>query len=280
MAEIKRRKDGDSRLNTLGYGVGTGVLGYHTIRSGVPRALGVRLESHSTSHETAKKILSKGFLEPSAGGTGAVKMFETLDGADNEGVKHTLGKVHITGVNANSPVKTPGAINALIRKAQQTMYRSTPYVDHIAFKKNPGLHFAGELAKTAVNPFRGRSLYVGGTDDYFNKNFTADPYDAFAQTSTEKVRVYGNRFAATGAAIEREGLGKLMGANKVRVAAGLGILGLGGAGTVLLGKKAVESFQSDGSVKRHIRRSKNGKLTIVRSFKRSPLGGRASRSAK
>jgi hypothetical protein len=56
-----------------------------------------------------------------------------------------------------------------------------------------------------------------------------------------------------------------MGANKSRVAAGLGILGAGALGTAYLGKKTMESL---GNVKSYNRKSKSGKIVKVNSYKR------------
>ena len=117
--------------------------------------------------------------------------------------------------------------------------------------------------------FGGRSLYVGGSDDYFKNNFKADPDDMLAMKTNKQVKVFGNRFAATADAIKREGLGNLMKANKGRVAAGLGILAAGGAATGYLANEARKQFTGRGKVKSYTRRSKTGKLVQVREAKRN-----------
>jgi len=96
--------------------------------------------------------------------------------------------------------------------------------------------------------------------------------DDLALKSSKKVKVFGNRFAAVRDTLNRYGKGnyikgaaRLMGANKSRVAAGLGILGAGGLATAYLGKKTMESF---GNVKSYNRKSKSGKIVKVNSYKR------------
>jgi hypothetical protein len=139
--------------------------------------------------------------------------------------------------------------------------------------KNLGLS-AGWTQKLLQSPLLGaagvgKTVYLPGTDEYFNdtnrfKYDIDDPFgnplkykDSFtsekggfggnALKTKEKVRAFGNRFSASKYLLEKEGNGnlikgasKLMGANKGRVLAGLGILGVGGTAAGLLGAKGIQ----------------------------------------
>ena len=161
--------------------------------------------------------------------------------------------------------------------------------------KNLGLG-AAWTSKISTSPPKGalgvgRTLYVPGTDDYFEKNFVYDPDDPFgnptkygkafaseqggfggnALKTKQKVRAFGNRFSATKYLLEKEGDGnlikgarKLMGANKGRVAAGVAFLGTGLAGGYLV-NKGIQNIKSDGKVQAHTRKVGN-KFVKVKSF--------------
>jgi hypothetical protein len=147
----------------------------------------------------------------------------------------------------------------------------------------------------------GKTLYIPGTDDYFNntERFKYDIDDPFgnplkmgksfqseqggfggnALKTKEKVRAFGNRFAATKYLLEQEGngnlfkgAGKLIAANPKRALAGAAILGLGGAGSYMLGKKGINLIKGGQPDKLRDRKSKvksyvrKGKL--VKGFER------------
>lgn len=147
----------------------------------------------------------------------------------------------------------------------------------------------------------GKTLYIPGTDDYFNNTdrFKYDIDDPFgnplkmgkafqseqggfggnALKTKEKVRAFGNRFGATKWLLEKEGNGnvlkgaaKLMAANPKRALTGAAILGLGGAGSYMLGKKGINLIKGDQPDKLRDRKSKvksyvrKGKL--VKAFER------------
>jgi hypothetical protein len=263
-----KKKDNRNQPNYIKaglYGTGTALLGQQTIRSGIPRALGVRLESHSTSRKNAKSILKNGgYLDPNYGGTGASKAVNDTDFIDK-----SKNYIHLTGAHKNTKVNMGGTVsNVLYRKIQRGMYRGITGETLSAIddpKLLPNM-YAGMTGS------KGRSLYVGGSDRYFDKNFIPDD-DDLALKSSKKVKVFGNRFAAVRDTLNRYGKGnyikgaaRLMGANKSRVAAGLGILGAGGLATAYLGKKTMESL---GNVKSYNRKSKSGKIVKVTSYKRN-----------
>jgi hypothetical protein len=168
--------------------------------------------------------------------------------------------------------------------------------------KNLGLS-AGWTQKLLQSPLLGaagvgKTVYLPGTDEYFNdtnrfKYDVDDPFgnplkykDSFtsdkggfggnALKTKEKVRAFGNRFSAAKYLLEKEGNGnyfkgasKLMGANKGRVLAGLGILGVGGTAAGLLGAKGIKLLKSDkprnkrSKVKSYVRKGK-----LVQTFER------------
>ncbi len=256
-----------------------------SIRSGLPRLLGVRLESHSTSNKAADEILNKsdGMLDPKRAGTGSS---QALDLLNNGKVPPQGQKVYITGIHKDAklvreslgrmrdPKSLDGFEKAAIRQQQRVAYRAQGNLDWDAIYnyKKPKAKLYADVIKESIaqnfNPARGRSLYIGGSDKFFNKNFKTNPLDGWTMESETPVKVYGNRFAASKAAIGREGLLNLMKANKGRVAAGAAILGLGGATSALLAKSAIESIRSDGMVKGFKRKSKTGKISMVQGFQR------------
>lgn len=268
---------------------GAGALGVQSVRSGVPRLLDVRLESHSTTKKTANNILKNGgWLDPNYGGTGASNAV-----GDKGYISSSKNYVHITGrhggghpivgskayevkpdgTRVEMPEKTKytqasknPVENVIRRKAQRALYRGIAgeNLQNVSELGGMGvLKKVGSLIAGGATGAKGRTLYVGGSDKFFDQNFIPDPDDV-ALKSSQKVKVYGNRFSATGAAIKREGLLNLMGQNKGRVAAGAAILGAGGYGAYRIGKNALNSLTGkDTEVKPFYR---GGKL--VRGFKR------------
>jgi hypothetical protein len=162
-------------------------------------------------------------------------------------------------------------------------------VENQTLVKNLGLNAAWTDKLVKSPPFGavgvGKTLYIPGTDKYFNDvdRFKFDQDDPFfglgkgnAIKTKEKVRAFGNRFSAAKYLLEKEGNGnyfkgasKLMGANKGRVLAGLGILGVGGTAAGLLGAKGIKLLKSDkprnkrSKVKSYVRKGK-----LVQTFER------------
>lgn len=372
-----KRNDPNNYVKAGLYGTGTALLGQQTIRSGIPRALGVRLESHSTSRKNAKSILKNGgYLDPNRGGTGVTK--DLVGSANKVNLQFKDGKLtksknqdfinraknntYITGRspgyngNGNNVGNVSKSIynnpvgEQIYKKFQRVFYRGQselPFnqkeldtklndwktksnydairsesktkiktiTDELKTLKNVNPSNLGKQSKrkkqlltelrknqnnirstgkskvSQLNNIKeaivakrkpesllrgitgGKSLYVGGGDDYFKDNFKPDPDDMLAMKTNKPIKVFGNRFAAVGDTLKRYGKGNyikgaatLMGANKSRVAAGLGILGAGALGTAYLGKKTIESF---GNVKSYNRKSKSGKIVKVKSYKRN-----------
>lgn len=328
IAEFKKAKEEKKKNVAKGiYYLGTtGLVGQQTARSGIPRLLGVRLESHSTSRKNAKEILKNGgFIDPDKSGSGAIRALEgnegTLAGYKPSDAK---GKAYITGIHENAGKRTTllGTVDpksedpltqVLNRKDQRMGYRGQSTIDwddinkdkdkitQLTKEANNAKPFSQEkltkqleanklrldtslrLQKARVKaglkallPTTGRSLYIGGGDDFFNKNFKPDFDDVRAMYSEDKIKVNGNRMSATMEALKREGDGsslkgiaKLIKANPKRALAGLAILGIGGGLTASNAKVAIDNLApGDGKVKSHTRKNKSGKWSNVKSFVR------------
>ena len=322
---------------------GSGYVGQQAIRSGIPRLLGVRLESHSTSRKNAKEILKNGgWLDPNKSGTGAIQTLNVSEG--KKGVTNAAEagkKVYITGVHsdANSrkipglgtvdPKKENPLIQVLQRKEQRAGYRGQADIDWDSVNKdsnrikqlenevkqsntNKKKTFNSNSDKTRLDniakqkeiktlkeattqrllkekvkavgrglmPWKGKSLYIGGGDEYFNKNFKPDFDDVRAMYSEDKIKMSGSRAGATLEALKREGGGsrlkgiaRLVKANPSRALAGAGILAGGGLLTAKLGQAAYRNLTapSDGKVKGFSRKNKSGKWSNVKSFIRDKI---------
>lgn len=80
-------------IQAASYAAGAVLLSKAAVESGIPRALGIRVESHSTSKEAAKSILENGGnLDPNYGGKGAAKVSKQFQ-------ENSANYVHITGVH-------------------------------------------------------------------------------------------------------------------------------------------------------------------------------------
>lgn len=295
MAKTKEERREDRELAALQLG-GTAFIGQQTIRSGIPRAFGVRLESHSTGRKKAKSILRDGFLDPKKSGGGATSSFDGFEGLLDSRKELSKGKVFITG---SHPSKNANPLyDRTMAKNLRKNYRATGNLTSDDWRRsgafNVGIQQAisGDperlvnslkdkktrrlLGKNFLNtlPFvdniQGRSLYVGGSDKYFRNNFQVDPDIPFAMMSDKKVPMSGNRLSATRQVVRREGLGKLVKANPRRVAAGLAILGAGGYVATKAAKAGIKNLKEstfDGKVKGHTRRTKSG-VSRVRGHRR------------
>lgn len=158
----------------------------------------------------------------------------------------------------------------------------------------------------------GKTLYLPGTDDYFNNTdrFKYDIDDPFgnpfkmqkalqseqggmggnALKTKEKVRAFGNRFSATKYLLKKEGDGnilkgakKLIKANPKRALAGAAILGLGGAASATLVKKGINKIKENDKPQKRIIKVKssirNGK--IIKGFNRlNPFYGKKKTKKK
>lgn len=260
---------------------GGAYIAQQSARSGLPRSLGVRLESHSTSRQAAKNILKNG-LDPNRWGEKAGAAFNLLPKElVEEKVLASKGRAFITGGRDGRTSSNPllkglgtvydryrisrlrrdyragsilgkadwenvGRMNARLFQAQQK--GPGAYLKEIeSIKKDKSFAKVIQKQQQALLPgasLRGRSLYVGGSDSFFKKNFTVDPdLTLLAMATNKRLKLQGSRLAATKAAIQREGLGKLVKANKGRAAAGAGILAAGGIASTALVKTGVNELR-------------------------------------
>jgi hypothetical protein len=100
-------KDEDDRRSRIEKatvtGLGAAYVGQQTIRSGVPRLLGVRLESHSTSNKNAAEILKNGgILDPARSGSNAIR---SINIGGNSAVTANLAKSAIDTIQSDGSVK-------------------------------------------------------------------------------------------------------------------------------------------------------------------------------
>lgn len=256
-----------------------GALGYKALTSGVRRALGVRIEEHTTTLDNARKIIADGkLLKPGQGGSGASKLFDTFQDASGN-------FVHITGVHKDfqkavmdndlfkEALKAdPDALNKLTsnkwykrltetplfdvaragyRKMQRLMYRATSVLDLQNINEmaaNPEVlekqfgsksKILGSI-KDVLLSRKAKTFYVGGTDNYFNSNFIPDSHD-LALKSDKCVKVAKTKFGAMIDALKREGLSGIT-QNKTRLAAGVLIAGVLGYASYKLIKKGLEKM--------------------------------------
>lgn len=240
---MTKKEKAKEKAKGAGYLAGAAAVGGLAVKHGAHRAVGVRLESHSTHKDNAKKIMKEGgILDPKHGGgnTGAGHSVGS-DSYKNE----SKGKVHLTGRHKNDKHGIKGPVKEGIRKAtQRVMYRA---LGHDFDVNKP---YKGKLLKAAVG-LRGKTLYHGGSERYFDKNFKPDEHDV-ALTTTKKVKVHSSRGKATLATLKKYGRGShikgaklLMKHHKGRVATGVAILGAGGTGAAHLAKKGYNKLKGE-----------------------------------
>jgi hypothetical protein len=220
-----------------------GLVGQQTVRSGVPRALGVRLESHSTSKKTAKQILKNGgFLDPQYGGSGAARISSEYTDASKNYIhitgRHKKDKI-MAGIK-EGPVKN--LLNTAHRKLQRGMYRGIQGQDLSGSEADRMRNVVKGLPAGLLG-LKGKTLYVGGTNKFFDSDRFIPDSDDVALKTNKKLKVSGSRLGATVEAIKKEGLGNLLKDSKGRVATGLGILGGGGLLTGALANSAVNKIR-------------------------------------
>jgi hypothetical protein len=258
MFYLSNFKNKEDRKKRIAIDISGTALGIQTIRHGLPRALGVRLESHSTSHQKARQILKDGYLDPSKSGGSALAGLDIDLDNNKQLFRESKGNVFITGRHPYRKIDASPIyeryLGGVLRRAYRGSNSFTPEEWKLAVESNTLKNkdpntFAENFLKgkyrdvqkktdmgnlPIINHIRGRSLYVGGSDNYFKNNFKPDPDVPFAMMSNKKIKMSGNRLGATVEAIKREGLGNLLKSNTKRVATGLGILGAGGYGTYKL----------------------------------------------
>ena len=211
---------------------GGAYLGYQGIKHGLPRALGIRIEYHTTSKNNAKQIKKSGnILDPKFGGTGW-----SLHVNEDSCINNSKNYIHITGYKTDRFKNSPKFkfLAPFMRKFENLMYRATGNSNGLKFrdavnsgnKKEFVKVFFGGLFKSIFNN-KTKLFCIPGIDSYFDKNFIPDCDDEFALKTTNKLKVYNNRFSAAFAGLKKFGL-KGIKENKGRFAAGLSILSVCG----------------------------------------------------
>lgn len=225
-------------------------LGYQGVKHGLPRALGLRTEYHTTSKANAALIKKAGnILDPAFGGKSgwAEKV------GSSSYIKNSKGYVHITGLHKDSYVNKilvdkklsmfTAPFRTLFRKAQCFMYKTVGNVDKKVFESILSGKVKETLGKNLKDIFlhdKTKKFCISGTDSYFNTKFITDT-DDIALKSAQKLKVYNNRFSAMVAGLKKFGL-KGMKENKGRVAFGAGLIALGLYGAGKLIKKGVDNI--------------------------------------
>ncbi len=229
-------------------------VGYQGIKHGLPRALGLRTEYHTTSKANAELIRKAGnVLDPAFGGKNgwAQKV------GSSSYVKNSENYIHITGLHKDSVFneilankklgKLTAPIRTLHRKLQCLMYKTVGNVDMQELKELKMSGNSKDVLKTLAKEFKKglfhnktKKFCIAGTDSYFNSKFIPD-VDDIALKSADKLKVYNNRFSAMVAGLKKFGL-KGVKENKGRVAFGVGLLTIGTYFAAKLIKKGVNNI--------------------------------------
>lgn len=229
-------------------------LGYQGVKHGLPRALGLRTEYHTTSKANADLIKKSGnFLDPKFGGkNGFAQKGANFNSLLKDCIKKSENYVHITGLHKDSSfvylVKNKKwlipELRTVARKCQNFIYR---YIELLNAEKcvapknrKDALKNLAKISKNIVLPSKAKKFCISGTDSYFNTKFIPDT-DDIALKSIQKVKVYNNRFSSMVAGLKKFGL-KGMKENKGRVAFGVGLLALGSYSAIKLIQKGVDNI--------------------------------------
>ena len=225
-------------------------LGFQGIKHGLPRALGLRTEYHTTNKTNADLIKKAGnILDPAFGGKNGWAEKSGL----NSYIKHSQNYIHITGLHKDNIGTKPllgkftAPLRMFYRTAQCLMYKTFGNIDTKKFEKyfveGDKKAFIKNMVKELKNSIlhnRTKKFCISGTDSYFNTKFIPDA-DDIALKSAEKIKVYNNRFSSMIAGLKKFGLSGMK-ENKSRVAFGVGLLSLGTYSAVKLIQKGVNNI--------------------------------------
>lgn len=208
-----------------------GYGGYKVLTNGLPGALGLQVEEHTTSKKNAKKILKDGYLRAQyGGGKGGASDKVGIDGF----VKNSQGYVHLTGTQ-NKKGFIDEMKSAAHKRAQRMLYGAV----HSSTD--------GDVEEGLKNLFKGKdkskTLYTANPESYYNKNFEADTDSLHNGLKTKQnVRVHGSKLSAALAGIREHGLKGMM-ESKGRTAAYLAGTGATGYGAVKLIQEGYKDFK-------------------------------------
>ncbi len=226
-------------------------IGYQGLKHGLPRALGVRIEYHTTSNRNAKLIKDTGnVLDPRLGGRNGWGQKIT----SNRCINNSRNYVHITGFHKDSKLFTyprfkklkvfEPFVRTIGRKTQSFMYQivGNGNFDKVVRVRRSSDSFF-KKAKILLREFinvklnnKTKCFCIPGIDSYFNKEFITDLDDPLALKSSKPLKVYNNRFSAMIGGFKKFGL-KGIKENKCRALTGAGLLITSGiAGYKLINK--------------------------------------------
>lgn len=250
---MTKKEKAKEKAQGAGYLAGAAAVGGLAVKHGAHRTVGVRLESHSTHRDTAKKIMKEGgTLDPKYGGKAGGVAHNSKQKIFTD---DTTGHVFITGTNKKSrgPLNPRDPGNPLDRGIhkylQRANYRGLMGAKYNALDpKNKGRALK-DVAKGALH-LKGKTLYHGGSEKHFDR-MKSDPYDLALKTD-KKIKVSESRGKATLATLKKYGRGShikgaklLMKHHKGRVATGVAILGAGGTGAAHLAKKGYNKLKGE-----------------------------------
>lgn len=220
-----------------------GYLGYKGIEHGLPRALGIRMEYHTTSKENAALIKKAGnILDPKFGGKNGWAKKVSCD----QYVKNSKNFVHITGYHKDSTRFVSRFMRPIQRWGQNMMYKTVGNCDiKELFKASSPKERIKILKNIFINNIlknKTKRFCIPGIDSYFNSNFVPDT-DDIALKSTKKLKVYTNRFSAMIAGLKKFGL-KGIKENKGRVAVGVTTVAAAGYAAIKLIKSGISKIKN------------------------------------
>ena len=226
-------------------------IGYQAVKHDLPRALGIRIEYHTTSKKNAELIKRSGnILDPSCGGkNGWAEKINSIHCTDN-----SKNYIHISGFHKDSKLFTyprfkkfeclKPFIRTLARKTQTFMYQivGNGHFDKVKHVRRTSDSFFNKLKILLVEFInvklhnQTKTFSIPGIDSYFNREFISDIDDPVALKTTKPLKAYNNRFSAMIAGLKKFGLKGVM-ENKSRVLVGASIVS-GGlyCGTKLINK--------------------------------------------
>ena len=247
-------------FNIIGTGqiLAGGYIGYKSLEHGLPRALGIRIEYHTTSKKNAELIKRAGYiLDPKFGGKNGFSEMVL----NREFINNSEKFIHITGIHADTVLAKKHPVYAqfygfIRRFSQNIMYKNTENrdlkrsrkykkeIENLAkydSKKATAKYIFHKISETFFGIFKRSNterFCIPGIDSYFNREFIPD-CDDVALKSSKQVKAYSNRFGAMVAGLRKFGL-KGIKENKSRAIFGIGVLALGISSALYLISKGLK----------------------------------------
>lgn len=224
-----------------------GYIGYEAVTNGMRRALGIRIEEHTTNRKNARNIIRNGcVLDPAYGG-------KTIAlNSDGRSLQSNKNFVHITGLNdktmesfigelKNTANKKPvkhfsNPIKVLLKNVASNMYRKLQKYAYRFYSQPEALEVQNKMRKQDSNASFGtvvsnciniltghksKTFYVPGNEEFFNKNFMAD-IDDFALKTNKPLKVCKTKLGAMFKGLKEFGLTGIP-QNKTRAITGIAI---------------------------------------------------------